>query len=645
MLFPSEAAVSDTTADLVIGQSNFGTHASALTQSGLNSPSGVAIDQINHRVYVADVKNNRVLGWANEASLNSGDAATLVIGQADFTSGLANRGATPDANTLNNPQGLAVDTAGNLYVADTNNNRVLVYLFGGIVTPTGTSASIVLGQSNLISAGVGTTAGTLRVPQGVAVDSLGNVYVADTGNNRVLVYSNTPTPVSTGMAATRVLGQSTLFSAGTGTSDSTLKQPQAVAVDSSGNVYVTDTVNNRVLEYFAPILTSSQKADRVLGQADFTSGFPNRAIGLAAATPAANTLRGPRGVAIDSADNVYVADTLNRRVLEYNGPTPLTNGQDADSVFGQTAFNVSLSTCGPTRTASTLCVPAGVALDGDRDLWVADSTDHRVLEYDTPVPSVATTTTTTTLPSLSDLQEPVFVGPSTASVGATILVTDRVQNKGTSSTGLGFSVGFYLSTVSTITTGDTKIGSRLVDPLAAGALSQVNTKLTIPAVSPQTYYLGACADDAGVISESDETNNCSIARSITIAAGTTTTTTTTLPGPDLKETVVVGTKQSGGDLIITDRVQNIGTASTGAGFSVGLFLSTTSPVSTGSINVGSRISPALLPGALSQANTRVALPSLPAGTYYVGACADDPSLITESNEGNNCKTGNSITLP
>lgn len=88
-----------------------------------------------------------------------------------------------------------------------------------------------------------------------------------------------------------------------------------------------------------------------------------------------------------------------------------------------------------------------------------------------------------------------------------------------------------------------------------------------------------------------------------------------------------GSKQTGGDLIITDRVLNVGTASMRSGFSVGLYLSTTSPLTTLSIKVGSRTSLALAKGALLQVNTRVTLPSLAAGTYYGGACADDPGVI------------------
>jgi len=255
-----------------------------------------------------------------------------------------------------------------------------------------------------------------------------------------------------------------------------------------------------------------------------------------------------------------------------------------------------------------------------------------------------TTSTTTTLPG-PDLKETVVAGPTSAKTGAKILVVDRVQNVGTAPIGTGFSVGLYLSTDNVITTSDILLGSRPVGLLGALALSQAKTYVTIPnTVAPGVHHLGACADYSNVISETNEANNCMASSyTITIVAGT--TTTTTLPVPDLKETVVIGTKLTGGNLRIIDRVQNIGTAPTGTGFSVGLYLSTDNVITTSDIKIGTRTLPVLAKLGISQAVTTLTLPSLPAGTYYVGACADDPSTIIEINEGNNCKVGNPITLP
>jgi len=253
-------------------------------------------------------------------------------------------------------------------------------------------------------------------------------------------------------------------------------------------------------------------------------------------------------------------------------------------------------------------------------------------------------------PAIADLKEIVVVARKLPT--GSLIIVDRVQNLGIASTGASFSVGLYLSTDNIITTSDIKIGSRPSPTLAVKGVSQVSTTVSLPpSLSPGTYYVGACADDPDLISESSETNNCKAGGTITIAATTTTTTSTTsttLVAPDVKEILVIGTKLAGGNLRIIDRVQNIGNTNTGAGFSVAFYLSTTSPVTTSSIQVGNRTSPALAPKAYSQVTTTVPLNllNLPPGNYYVGACADVPDGLTESNETNNCKTKTgTITLP
>jgi sugar lactone lactonase YvrE len=114
-------------------------------------------------------------------------------------------------------------------------------------------------------------------------------------------------------------------------------------------------------------------ADRVLGQPDFSSNTPNNS-GLSA-----NSLNNPYGLALDAQGDLYVADTGSHRVLEYN--TPLTSGTTADRVFGQPDFSSSTINNGGV-SADSLSNPAGLALDAQGDLFVADVENHRVLEYD-----------------------------------------------------------------------------------------------------------------------------------------------------------------------------------------------------------------------------------------------------------------------
>jgi sugar lactone lactonase YvrE len=205
----AEAVIGDFVADGAIDQSNFtDSVALAIGAASIGRPDGIAIDAANDRVYVSDALNHRVLRWSNASALTSGAPADLVIGQADFSSYGCNRspdgGATPvTLSSLCSPSGLAVDGSGALYVADTSNCRVLVF---DDPYATDTTADHVLGQADGTCDGTVTSASRLFFPQGVAVDAAGKVYVADTSNCRVLEFDG---PLSaTDATADRVYGQS-----------------------------------------------------------------------------------------------------------------------------------------------------------------------------------------------------------------------------------------------------------------------------------------------------------------------------------------------------------------------------------------------------------------------------------------------------
>jgi sugar lactone lactonase YvrE len=233
-----------------------------------------------------------------------------VIGQADFTHGDVNSGGL-SASSLIVPLGVAVDAHGNLYVADYGNRRVLEY---DAPLSTHASATRVIGQPDFTHNDFnngGLSARSLKGPYGVALDAHGNLYVADGLNNRVLEYD---APLSTYAAAARVLGQPDFTHGDTnsgGLSASSLSAPYSAELDGFGNLYVADGLNNRVLEYDAPLSTHAAAA-RVFGQPDFSHGDLNNG-GLSA-----SSLNEPYGVAVDAYGNLYVADVGNSRVLEYD---------------------------------------------------------------------------------------------------------------------------------------------------------------------------------------------------------------------------------------------------------------------------------------------------------------------------------------
>jgi hypothetical protein len=194
----------DTTADLVLGQIDFVKNApNFIDARALGEPNGVAIDSsvVPHRVYVTDLGNHRVLRFPSVDAFVNGEPADLVLGQADFFSYLPNRGGTVNAIGLDEPAGVAVDPSGNVFVADTLNRRVVEYL-APIVT--GQAAAVVLGQPNLTTATCVISSTGLCSPADVALDALGNIYVADLFTSRVLRY---PRGAGSGAAANVVIGQ------------------------------------------------------------------------------------------------------------------------------------------------------------------------------------------------------------------------------------------------------------------------------------------------------------------------------------------------------------------------------------------------------------------------------------------------------
>jgi hypothetical protein len=185
-----------------------------------------------------------------------------------------------------------VDATG-LYVADSYNSRVVFF------PKSSTTATRVYGQPDFTSNAVGTSAKALLFPSGVAL-ATGGIYIADNSNNRVVFY---PT---LGTTATRVYGQPNFTTRTEGTSATKLNAPQNVAVAADG-IFVSDTVNNRVL-FFAGTSTT---ATQVFGQPDFTSN---------AAGSSATALGNPWGIAVGATNRLYVVDWHNNRALIVTDP-------------------------------------------------------------------------------------------------------------------------------------------------------------------------------------------------------------------------------------------------------------------------------------------------------------------------------------
>jgi hypothetical protein len=216
--------------------------------ANLNGPRGIWSD--GTKLIVADRFNNRVLIW-NTFPTSNGAPADVVVGATAFD--MSPFVMPPTASSLRNPAGVAVAN-GKLFVADDSNNRVLVW--NTVPTSNNAPADIVLGQTGFDTAynnagapypqvnGIG-----MITPNGVSVDECGSLYVCDSGNGRVLVYTSVPTASAT--PADAVLGKPTMTeqpNAGTPASDAWMKSCHGISA-SGNSLYVSDQSNHRVLRF------------------------------------------------------------------------------------------------------------------------------------------------------------------------------------------------------------------------------------------------------------------------------------------------------------------------------------------------------------------------------------------------------------
>ncbi len=382
------AAPENTTADAVLGQDNFtsnlvnqgGVNATA---TSMNEPRGVAVSPVDGRFWVADQSNNRVLSWPSASQFTNGQAADIVLGQANFTSNDPNRGgANPAQNTLSGPRGVAVDSVGRLYVADTDNKRVLRF---DPPFANGMNAAQVFGQNGDFTtanqaAMNAATADNIGNPEGVAVDANDNLWLADRFLSRAVRY-NAPAAPGGDTTADLVIGQPDLTSGdgnqGGNPAANTINRASGVALDAAGNLYVCDEFNHRVLLFLAP-LTNNKAASRVYGQPNFTSEGANQN----ALTPIATSLSTPVSVAVDPVSgNLFIADSVNNRILEFFDPQ---NDSTPDRVYGQGG---DFTTATPNKggvSADSIFDVGGVAVDSMGNLYAGDRLNHRALRFNAP---------------------------------------------------------------------------------------------------------------------------------------------------------------------------------------------------------------------------------------------------------------------
>ena len=424
------------------GIEGFGGDLGPATSAQLFAPYGVAVDSAGG-LYIAEGSNNRV-----RKVTPSGVISTFAGSGA---SGFSGDGGRATSAQLRTPRDVALDTLGNLYIADINNHRIRM------VTPSGVISTVAgNGTAGFGGDGGPASAAQLNTPTGVAVDAVGNLYIADTNNHRIRMM--TPSGVISTIAGNGTAG----FGGDGGPAVSaSLNFPAGVAVDAAGSVYIADSSNQRIR-----IVTTFGVISTVAGSGGFGFGGDG---GLATSAQLAN----PSGIAVDAAGNLFIADTQNARVRKVtagppsipillfpaNGTTnvaaPLSLSWSA--TLGATSYDVSFGTSNPPPllssgvTATSLAV--GSLTIGTRYYWKvtaknsAGSTDSTIFSFVPSAPCVTLSTSTLTVAASGGIGSVSVNAPGTCSWTAAsnvswIVITSAANGTGNAAVSFSFEDNF-----------------------------------------------------------------------------------------------------------------------------------------------------------------------------------------------------------
>jgi len=311
------------------GVNNFSGDGGLATAAELNSPKGLAVDAAGD-LFIADSTNNRI----RRVDATTG-IITTIAGTGAF--GFGGDGGLATAAEFRSPNGLVFDAAGNLFIADSSNNKIrrVDAATGIITTVAGTGAGGFSGDGGLA------TAAELNLPRGLAIDAAGNLFIADIFNNRVRRV-DAATGLITTMAGTGAGG----FSGDGGLATAAeLDFPEGLAIDAAGNLFIADSANNRI-----------RRVDAATG---------------IITTVAAAELNSPKGLAVDAAGDLFIADSTNNRIRRVDTATGFIT-----TVAGTVAGNVagSFGGDGDLATAAKLNFPQGLAMDAAGNLFISTTT-------------------------------------------------------------------------------------------------------------------------------------------------------------------------------------------------------------------------------------------------------------------------------
>ena len=328
----------------------------------LAAPTGLAIDTQGN-IYIADAENNAI----REVD-TAGTLSTIAGTGPPCQQSTCGDGKPAVHAQLNDPQGVAVDVSGNVYIADTGDNRVrcIVMVAKGCGGSTNAIGDIVAFAGSLTSCSVPTSAcgdggpavnANLNSPAGVALDSGGNVYITDTGDNRIREVSNQVINTIAG-TGNSCFGTQSCGDNGPALS-ANLGAPRATWVVSSTLYYIADTRTNRI---------------RAVSSGTITTFAGNGAAGFKGdgGAPTAAKLSAPTGVFVDASGNMFISDTGNQRVREITGigSKPIIN-----TVLGGGSGGDGGGAISP---GAELAGPYTVAVDSNNNYYIADTVNNRI---------------------------------------------------------------------------------------------------------------------------------------------------------------------------------------------------------------------------------------------------------------------------
>ncbi len=356
-------------ASVVIGQADFESDGDETTAADtISSPFGNPT-VVDGMLYLPDLGNNRAVGYNSVPTLN-GKAANFAVGQANLVDSLSG------SNEYHN-EGVQTLTVyqGKLFLTDWGNSRILIYNHRPIDEPA--KADVVIGQTDFELSVPGLEKNRLYLPESLYVTS-GKLIVADSMNNRVLIWSTIPT--INGTDANIVLGQSDFVSRVVLDPPTASSLSFPTAVWSNGTMLaVLDAGNNRVLIWNSFPTTLNQAADVVLGQPDFISNEANQ--GLSMPTNSTLNFTADGGGLYSNGNQLFVADSGNNRVLSWDLPIVSTFNQPITGLIGQATINDFK----PNRDSlipgdNSLFNPTGVYQFYDK-LIVTDTGNNRYLIF------------------------------------------------------------------------------------------------------------------------------------------------------------------------------------------------------------------------------------------------------------------------